>query len=114
MKTLAIALLLLVSSAQAATRYVDRPLPYPVGGTPCFVRFAGVNLNAHAIQEFGVIIDDRPIKSINALRVTMVTGRWRQVTEGDLFKQETELQQQIVACTSGKTAQPVSVARPLL
>ena len=114
MKTLVFALLLSAGFAQAATRYADRPLPYPVSGAPCFVQFAGVNIIAHAIQEFGVIVDDRPIKSVNALRVTMVTGRWRQVTEGDLFKQEAELQRQIAACTSGKAAQPTGVTRPLL
>lgn len=48
MKALAFALIC-ATQAQAGTVYVDRPLP--LGGTPCLVAFAGVEINASMIQD---------------------------------------------------------------
>ena len=103
-------LALAATTAQGATRYVDRP--YPVGSAPCFVKFQNLNINSYAIREFGVIIDERPLKSVPALRLTMVDGSYRQTTEGDLRKQETDLLRQIAACVV--PVQPTGASRPLL
>jgi hypothetical protein len=110
LNALALFLALVATTAQGATRYVDRP--YPVGSAPCFLKFQNLNLNTYAIREFGVIIDDRPFKPVPALRLTMVDGTFRQTTEGDLRKQEADLLRQIAACTA--PVQSTGVSRPLL
>ena len=96
-------LALVVTTAQGATRYVDRP--YPVGSAPCFVKFQNLNINSYAIREFGVVIGDRPFKLVPTLRLTMVDGSYRQTTEGDLLRQ-------IAACVA--PTQPTGTSRPLL
>ena len=103
-------LALVATTAQGATRYVDRP--YPVGSAPCFVKFQNLNINSYAIREFGVVIDNRPFKPVPALRLTMVDGSYHQTTEGDLRKQEIDLLRQIAACVA--PTQPTGASRPLL
>lgn len=105
---------LLSTGVNAATQYVDRPMPFPVhSGAPCFVPFLGNNLNAAHIRDINV--DSRSVKewvsgfpgklrdkeAYLSLRVTFITGvhiETRSTDRAALVVQESQLLTAIRNC----------------
>ena len=104
------ALLSCLSNTQAGTIYVDKPIAIPVqGDLPCFIEFAGVNINVAFIESINtnprshqVWQSSNVVPDPDTLQVVLVSGRTHDVAinSADKRKATEQLKRQISACRS--------------